>query len=505
MGSIGQSVQSALGGAATAQVMMVVGAILAGILAVAAWFWSRHPIRWILALVTLGVIVLVVLGQSGVPKREDLDPGLPAVFKPPGFAWWVLGLSLSALYLSVHLVGTWIRGHRAGAGEAAAGPRFPDLEAAWEEVRIRLSHAHYDAARQKLFLLLAKEESLAASVMDCAGLQFFARAPVDEAAPIHVYATADGLFLSCAGATSWGRGNEEGAARLAELCRKIRDLNPDQPVLRGVAVLYPMERAASADLLQGVGALRDDLQAIQAELHVRFPTFAVFCLREPSGGFEEFAARVPPGVRARRCGFSIPVAQRVDRAAAARGLGWLVQWFSTWSLKLMADEPRDAEGNRRLVAMNARLWRDVPALSHLLEVSFSTHAQAEPILARGCYFVACGLGPGRQAFAAGLVNGKGSRMIADAAHATWSRAADAVDRRHRLTAIALGLAAAAMALPIWIWGIIGRLRAPDVSARFPAGTWIAAAGLAALVLSWVAGLTYLRLDRKADPKPAREG
>src|SRR5262249_54512382 len=151
-------------------------------------------------------------------------------------------------------------------------------------------------ARQKVFLLLAAEESLAAAMIRSAGLQFFAQAPVDENAPIHAYATADGLFISCAGASSWGRGGAEGTDRLVDLCRKILSLTPEQPVLRGVAVLYPMELAASPELLQGVAALRNDLQTIRAELNVRCPTLAVFCLRGPYAGFDEFVARIPPNV-----------------------------------------------------------------------------------------------------------------------------------------------------------------------------------------------------------------
>ena len=169
----------------------------------------------------------------------------------------------------------------------------------------------------------------------------------------------------------------------------------------------------------------------------------------------------------------------------------------------MTDDYHDAEGNSRLMTMNARLWRDLPALSHLMDVSFSTHAQAEPILVRGCYFVACGPEPQKQAFAAGLVNGKASKMIADAAHTSWSRGADAMDRRYRLASLGLGLATAAIALPIWFWGIIGRLQGKDVSVRSPAGTWIAGACLGALVLAWAVGLSYQWIGRKDPAKPSR--
>jgi IcmF-related N-terminal domain len=464
---------------------MITGAI--------AWFWSKYLVRWILFLVTVGVICLVIFMVT--PKIGDLDEKLPDPFQGYRFPAWLIVLTLAALYLSVHLVVIWIRSRSGAKGDGSGEPaRFPDQESAWDEIQIRLSNARYDAGQQKVFLLLSTAESVTASLIRSAGLQFFAQAPVDENAPIHAYATADGLFISCAGASSWGRGDDEGTARLIDLCRKLLALNPEQPVLRGLAVVYPMERAASAELLQGIGALRNDFQTIRGELNVRCPTFAVFCQHEPYAGFDEFAARIPPDVRARRCGFSVPLAQPFDRVAMRKGLGWLVQWFSTWSIKLMTDDYHDKESNSRLVLMNAQLWRDLPALCHLLDVSFSTHARAEPILVRGCYFVACAPDPDSQAFATGLVNGKTSKMIADAGYTSWSRDAGAIDRRYHLAALGLALCAAAISLSIWYYGVIRRILSLPEDPH--AGLWLAWACLGALALTWAAGLLYHWYGRK---------
>jgi IcmF-related N-terminal domain len=503
VGNVMQTISGALSGAFNSQLMMAIYGVIAAIIAGCALVWAKHPIRWILALVTVGVLLLVVVYAKDAPNENDLDPGLPGLFFPPRFLWWVLVLALATLYLSVHLIWVWIRTHQTPkTGDSGEPPRFPDLESAWEEIQIRLSHAHYDAGRQKVFLMLGTEEATAAAMIRGAGLQFFAQAPVDENAPIHAYATADGLFISCSGASSWGRGEEEGTARLVELCRRIQALNPEQPVVRGVAVLYPMEKAASPELLQGVGALRNDLQTIRAELNVRCPTLAVFCLREPYAGFDEFVARIPSNVRIRRCGFSVPLAQPFDRATALKGLGWLVQWFSTWSMKLMTDDYHQTEGNNKLVAMNAQLWRDLPALGHLLDVSFSTHARAEPILVRGCYFVSCGPDPESQAFAAGLVNGKTSKMIADAAYTTWSGDAGTIDRRYRLAALGLGLATAAIAVPIWGQAVIDRLGDMEIHRYYPRGLMLAWACVGALGLAWVAGLLYQWLGSRRRARPA---
>lgn len=478
--------------------MILVAAGMAAIVGGAAWLWARHPVRWILAVLTVAILWLAFIYRGNIPGRDALDPGLPEVFMPPYFLGWVLVLSLLALYLSTHLATTWIRARRRPEAEAAAEPgKFPDLESAWEEIQIRLSRAHYDAGRQKVFLLLAPDEALAASLIRGAGLQLFAQAPVDENAPIHAYATADGLFLSCAGASSWGRG-EDGAERLVELCRWIRGLNPEQPALRGMAVLYPLERATSPELLQGIGSLRNDLQTIRTELLVRCPTLAVFCSREGYAGFEEFAARIPPNVRVRRCGFSVPATQVFERAAVLKGLSWLVQWFSTWSIRLMTDDYQDTEGNARLMMFNSQLWRDLPDICHLLDASFSTHAHAEPILVRGCYFAACGPDPDRQAFTAGLVNGKASKLIADSIYTTWSKTADAIDHRYRRTALVLALAAAAITLPLWYFAILGPLW--DGREQHRVAFWGAASCFVALMLAWAVGLVNQWVGGKGTAK-----
>jgi type VI secretion system protein ImpL len=498
-----QSITQAFNGAGLNVVMMSVMGLIAAILAGLALFWSKHPVRWILILLTLGILVLVFVYRNKLPGADELDDGLPHLFFPPLFSIWVLVLGLAAVYLCVHLVWVWVQARRgAGTGDSGEPARFPDLESAWDEIQIRLSHAQYDAGRQKVFLLLGTDEAMAAAMIRSANLQFFAQAPVDENAPIHAYATADGLFISCAGASSWGKGGEEGTARLVELSRKILALNPEQPVLRGVAVLYPMEKATSPEMLQGVAALRNDLQTIRAELFVRCPTLAIFGVRGSYAGFDEFVARIPRNVRLRRCGFSVPLAQSFDRAAAVKGLGWLVQWFSTWSMKLMTDDYQNTEGNNQLVIMNAQLWRDLPALGHLLDVSFSTHARAEPILVRGCYFVSCGPDPEGQAFVAGLVGGKASKMIADASYTTWSSGAGAIDRRYRLAALGLALATAAIGLLIWGEAIFGRLKLDEVRAHFPAGLGVAWTGLGVLALAWAVGLLSQWLGRRRPAKAA---
>jgi hypothetical protein len=462
---------------------LIIFGITAAIAVGIAFFWTKHAVRLILTLVTIGLILAVILYWREI-NAVELDERLPTYFMQPYFQWWLMTLSLVALYAAFHLVSTWIRVIRGSQpDESGEAPKFPDLDSAWEEIQNRLSQARYDMGQQKLFLIIAPDESLAAAWVQASGRQFFAIAPVAEESPIHAYATADGLFLSCAGASAWGRADDEGSGRLENLCRKILALNPDLPVLRGVAVLYPFAKAGTPELLQKAGALRNDLQTIRTDLKVRCPTLAVLCLHESYSGFDEFAVRMPVRLRLNRSGFSVPPKRTLDRPTVTHGLKWFAQWFFSWSLNLMKEDFQNKEGNGKLVSMNAQLWRDLERLCNLFESSFSTHARAEPILVRGCYFSACGPVPENHAFVAGLIKGEGSKMVADAPYTEWSRDAVVVDRRYRLASLGLGLATAAIALPIWYDAVIGRLKKPGVN--LPWLGWLGLIGLSAL---WLGGL-----------------
>lgn len=471
----------------SSNVTMVAFGVVAAIAAGAAFMWTRHPVRWVLALLTIGLFYLV-LGKFD-PDALDLDPQLPGEF----YWWlrpWLLALGLIVLYTVPHLIHSLYRGRRGGgASDDASASRFPDLESAWDEILDRLSQAHYDAANQDLFLLLCAEEATAAGLVRASAMNLFAEAPSAIDAPIHAYASADGLFLSCAGASGWGRQDGEGTARLEALCRRLAALSPERPTLRGIAVLFPMEKATADETLKRIGPLRNDLQTIQGALKVRCPVIAVVCAEGPGTGFEEFAARMPAALRNSRSGFSTPTGLGFDRGVAERGLRWYAQWLQSWSLNLMVQDYAATEGNRRLVELNAAMRRDLPALCTLVETAFSTHARSQPVMVRGCYFATIGPEPEDQAFVGGLARGPRSKMIADAALATWAAEADVIDRRCKLAALALGLASAATALPIWTLGVLPRLRAPTPGAPGGVG-WVGRAALGLLALTWVVCLLY---------------
>jgi hypothetical protein len=470
-------------------------AITAAIGTTIALIWSKYPVRWILAIATVGLVILVFVM---IPDPTNvIDGQLPETFRN-FFRLWIVVLGLVVLYAAANFVATLVRYYKLShAAPSEAVGAFPDLDAAWKEILIQLSQARIDPSRQQLFLLLAPTESLAASVADAARLQLFARAPASPEAPIHCYAVADALLLSCAGASALGRQDQEGTARLEYLCRLIAAQNPELPTVRGVAVLLPFEWAIDPDSLRQVAAVRDDLQTIRSAFKVRCPTLAVFCIRESLPGFHEFAARMPGNLRQSRCGFSVPSSQNLSRTVIRHGLVWIIQWFQSWSLNLMVQDPHNKDGNNRLLNMNAVFRRNKGYLVSLLETALTMHQQTEPVLLRGCYFVACGPDTGKHAFAAGLLRGPKSKLLADHTQATWSQDADRLDRVYRRAAWGLALGAAAIAIPIWIFGVIHWLKKSTIP-------WIEGmgwAGLALLAILWIVVLLGTGLRRHA---PARK-
>lgn len=460
--------------------MLVVCGVLAAVAAAGAMLWTKHPVRWILALLAVAWTVLVLMFDF---ESLELDPNLPTEFAD----WlrpWTLFLGLAGLGLG-YRVGSALIGTKGSEEPAEDAPGTVELESALREVDDRLSQARFDAGTQNVFLLMSRDEALAADFVRASGMSLFAAAPASSEAPVHAYASSDGLFVSCAGASSWGLADGPGAARLERLVGWIRALSPEKPPLRGIVLLVPMEDATSAEALKEVGPLRNDLQSILSGLALRCPVILVFCVRDGRSGFAEFASRMPAALRDSRCGFSTPASRPFDASVADRGLRWFLRWLQSWSLSLMVEEQPNREGNSRLVELTASMRRDLPALRTFAETVFTTHARAEPIMVRGCYAVLCGPGPEDRAFVGGLARGPKCKLAADARLTTWGREAGRFEQSYRRAALALAAASAALAAPVWIWAIAPRLRASSPGLSSGLG-WLAWAIPAALAAVWAA-------------------
>jgi hypothetical protein len=448
-----------------------------GVTALGAFFLARWSWRIFLCVViaAVAVIFLFVLPRVS-PAGNFLDPDLPPLFLNH-FWTWVLVFVLGGLGSTVFLVRALRAARptvRAELAPSVAG-RFPEIESAWEEILIRLDQAQINLATQDIILLLAPHEDWSAALIQSAGLQLFAQAPM-TAAPIHAYATPEGVLLSAGGASAFGTQDVEGIARLEALCRLIRAQRPDCPLLRGVVVMFPLSWAGQPDSVKWAAAVRDDLRLLQRALKIRCPVFALIPEMESAPGFPEFVRRMSTPLRQSRCGFAVPGSQVFSGDLVQRGLVWMAGWFHGWTLSLMTDDLLNQPGNNRLFCLDLEFRRYRKRLRSLMESALATPRESEPVLFRGCYFVASGPAPGEQAFSAGLLRGTRARFFAEHLATMWTEEAEADDRHYRRLALGVGLGGGLLTLLAWVYIIV-------VTGN--PWWWL---GLVAVILAWIVAL-----------------
>ena len=452
------------------------GFALLGAYLLARWSW-----RWfVAALVAVAAVIFLVVLPRYFPPHSFLNPDIPDVFL--GFFWgWMLALLLAVIVSVVFMIRV-VRSARPARAESAPdeSTRFPDIDAAWKEILVRLGGAGIDPGRQNVYLILAPHEEWAAALVESAGLHVFARGP-DSASPIHAYAISEGVLLSASGASGFGTQEPDGPARLEYLGRLLRAQNPECPPLRGVAVVIPIRWAGQPDSVAWAAAVRDDLQSVGRSLKMRCPVFALFTEMETVPGFPEFVARMPGSLRMSRCGFAVPGTRPFGGDLLQDGLVWMAGWVHGWVLNLMSEDVLNHPGNRRLFQLDHEFRRYRKRLRTVGESAFSTHREAEPVMFRGCYFAATGPGLDEQAFSAGLLRGPRGRILAEYAATRWTAQADVDDRYYRRLALGVGLVGGALSLLVWA-SILTVAPGPLA--------WI---GLGAVVVAW--GVTLFRLPR----------
>ncbi|WP_435020296.1 type VI secretion protein IcmF/TssM N-terminal domain-containing protein [Tundrisphaera sp. TA3] len=426
------------------------------------WFWTFLAAA---VLVALGVLFLFVL-----PRRTDpnafLDRSLPPAIADHFWAW-IYALILG-VFAFAWLLARAIRRARAAApggaeidpADLATGPaRYPELEEAWRQIRIRLSQAQIDPGARNVILLIAPHEDWAAALVRSAGLPLFVQAPETDA-PIHAFATQDALLISCSGMSAFGTQEADGVTRIEALCRLLLAENRDCPVIRGVVALFPAGWTTAGESVRWASALRDDLNAIERVTRVRPPVFALFPEMETVPGFAEFIRRMPREARQQRVGFAVPRDHALGDDVSQRGLVWLSGWFHAWALNLMAGDPLDADGNGRLFVLDHEIRRYRSRWRKILDAALATHRESEPALFRGVYLTATGVGADDQAFSAGLFRGPRARIVADHAATTWTAQAEADDRRYRRIALWVGLVGALLTLGTWAFILLRIVHEP---------------------------------------------
>jgi type VI protein secretion system component VasK len=433
----------------------------------------RIPWRWLGWLVVAAVLTAAIGWlPRRYPSEEFLNPILPALFAR-GFWVWVCVLALGSAFSLPALVRS-LRAARSSAEAEAdqSATRDPEVDAAWREIRSRMIQAQIDLGRQRVYLLLAPDEQWTEALVRSAGLQVFVQAP-DVPAPIHAYGTPDGVLLSVTGASAFGTQDPGGSARLGDLCRKLQPREAELPAVRGIAVVLPISWAAQPDSVKSAAALREDIRAVQRALKVRCPVFALFVEMETVPGSPEFIARMPKDFLSNRVGFAVPGSIPFSGELIARGLTWTAGWFHSWVLNRMSEDPLDQASNNELFSLGHEVRRFRNRLRAVMEAAFSTHQGVEPVLFQGCYFAATGATPAQQAFAAGLLRGLRSRVIAGHQATRWAAEALEEDRRYRWIALGVALCGGLMTLIAWLY-IISETQNPL--------WWL---GLVAVIVGWI--------------------
>ena len=479
MGSLGLPVWQWVAGLGAAAVLAI-GALLAPASVKA----KVSRFRWWFA--GLGVLLLswffLVFLRLRLPSDRFPTSALPVEFQPHYWLWMFVFL-IGAMVSAVGVV-TQVRLAKGRTGADPEGGRFPDIDFAWEDILLRLDQARIVAGEQAMTLLIAPTSADVAALIESAGLQIFARGPADEA-PIHAFATADGVFLDCSGASHFGSPDASDAtARIEHLNRRLMALRPDCPNVRAVVVILPIDWCSRPESIKQAAAIRDDLLAIGRILDLRCPTFAIFAGMEVVPGFLDFANRLGTQVSRQmldqRVGFAVPGSQEFSGELMQRGLIWQSGWFHVWALNLLAGDPLNFRENAEIVTLEAEFRRYRRRLRSLLEAAFSSHSGATPVLFRGCYFVATGTQKNERGFSAGLLRGPRSRIVADGIAADWTDEADRADRRYTRASLLIGGVGLAGCLVTWAF----------IVSRAPVLGW---AGLAALAVSWlVAAIRWLR-------------
>jgi hypothetical protein len=158
--------------------------------------WSPW-LRWTAHVVLLAA---VLVGLGYLNWLFDLERVLRAPWPVLRKIW------LPMLFFLVYLLGWlgWWLWQLLGSEEKTSA--FPDIDAAWHEALQSLDRAGIDLTEAPLFLILGQPRGTEESLFAAAQLPLQVRhVPRRPGAPLHVYASREGIYVTCAGASLLGR------------------------------------------------------------------------------------------------------------------------------------------------------------------------------------------------------------------------------------------------------------------------------------------------------------
>ena len=433
------------------QAWSYVAVLLAAVSAAAVTLiYSRRvlPALFAAMLLVLAVVFLWLL-PTWQPQDEFLSREVPGLF----YAWYwpVLLVCLLGVIFGLILLVRLIRAARRGTALDLRAGLDPELESAWMEIQAKLSQAHVDLTRANVCLMIAPDPSWSQAVIAASQVSVLTLAPAAPA-PVHAYATPEGVLLDVTGISCLA--TQSGAAaipRLEAFCRVLLAQQPDCPIVRGIVIAFPAAWLEDDGSVRAAGAVRDDLRTVERVLKVVCPVSVLVPGMEAIAGFREFRDRIPPDLVDHRCGFSASASESFSPKSTHQKLRWMTQWFYGYILEAMVDRALDQAGNNRLFCLDNAFRLLRPRLRNVLETALTTHRNDEPVLLQGCYFLATGSRVKEQAFAAGLIKSRKGGIFSERRFSLRTGDALLGDKFYRRWAIAVAIAGGALAAMVWLY------------------------------------------------------
>ena len=172
---------------------------------------------WVRVLVTVIVLAVILTGLFFLNRldfvKDHLAKYAPDAIKPVYLP--ILFLLLCAL--------SWIAYFWWKLFNASDAAEYPDIEAAWREGVDKLRENGIAVADLPLYLVLGRPQGGDAALFLASQQKIQFTAPKSESAPVRIFAGPTALFVTCSGASTWGKY----IARLADPDAVGGDPSPD--------------------------------------------------------------------------------------------------------------------------------------------------------------------------------------------------------------------------------------------------------------------------------------
>jgi hypothetical protein len=288
----------------------------------------------LLYILFIAALVGAFYGLWLLNQRWDLERQLGGPLPLLRRVWLPL---LFALFVAACLAGLWVWRLLGPLGEPTD---YPDIYQAWLEARAAIEEAGIPLTDVPLYLVIGRPAGGLASFFAASHLAFPVRGvPGRGDAPIQVFAGAQGVFVTCPGASLLARlavllaeGEAEGGARLAA-ARTVFDESGEAPAGRALTpaaagpLLLPDEGpsgaapAAVARTRRGPQLLQNSEEVERARLRLRYLGRLLAHNRQPYCGANGIVLLVPfASTDDDAATYQAAGACRLDLAAARDGL-----------------------------------------------------------------------------------------------------------------------------------------------------------------------------------------